>query len=408
MSKCPHCGVIYHSHDSHHHNCLFSMSLSKMTSLREEEEKKLKQNQNDYIVKKRKTMKSNSQSQMMNRSLNSSGISAYSAINEISLPSLENHKFESKANQISELSRQNLRYDLNSLQWSSSGYNGLLKMSNFDVYSILNDSDTDETTNKEGEENDIIFELESISSSESLSGNVTSKANIKSSTETWGERNVSSTESHIDSNISFSASTSTSPHPNLNLLLVTRGSSLKNQNEISLTERQKTYVKLALILSSINAPAYVYKEIYQWAQEATVLDIMKPIQQRTLIANLCRDFGFEGTLPHTSMLPLPSGNLVKVTKFGFASQLLSILEDTDLMKPENLIFDDENIFQRFTDTNTNNVAGDVQSGDWFIRTQKKLCVEDNDVLCPIIWYVDKTYGKGKPLEPLSFTIGEWN
>ena len=170
-----------------------------------------------------------------------------------------------------------------------------------------------------------------------------------------------------------------------------------------LTPRHHAYIELASILTSINAPLHVYKSIYKWAQKTSTDVLNHPIQYRTLIKNLAYMTGLEGTFPKTSILPLPSGNMVKVTKFGFASQLLSVLEDKDLMRPENLIYGD-NLFKRFHEPN--DIADDIETSQWFIRTQNKLCKEDNDVLCPLIFYVDKTFSKGKAIEPIVMCLGE--
>ena len=175
-----------------------------------------------------------------------------------------------------------------------------------------------------------------------------------------------------------------------------------NNEGMSLSPLMKTYTELAHILTSINAPAKVYAAIHKWAERSEPDHFKHPIQLTTLISQLAENSGLTGTFPSTSIVPLPSGNVVKVTKFDFISQLLSLLNDQELMQPENLIFG-EDIFKRFP--KPSNVVNDVNECYWFYRTQEDLCKYPNDILCPIIIYIDKTFVKGKPVEPISFTLG---
>lgn len=168
------------------------------------------------------------------------------------------------------------------------------------------------------------------------------------------------------------------------------------------SSREEIHIELASILCSINAPAHVYNKIFKWARKATPNDLRSHIQYKTLMSQLARSQGLEDIFPSTHVLPLPSGNCVKVTKFSFRSQLKSLLSDQDLMNDDNLIFGG-NILKRFDEEI--HCAGDVESSTWYRRTQKEVCKLPNDVLCPIILYIDKTYAKSHPVEPISFTLG---
>ena len=170
------------------------------------------------------------------------------------------------------------------------------------------------------------------------------------------------------------------------------------------SSREEIHIELASILCSINAPAHVYSKIFKWARKATPNDLRSHIQYKTLMSQLALSQGLQDIFPTTHVLPLPSGNCVKVTKFSFSSQLKSILSDQDLMSEDNLIFGG-NIYKRFDDEV--DMAGDIDSSRWYRRTQKELCKLPNDVLCPIILYIDKTYAKSHPVEPISFTLGRF-
>ena len=167
--------------------------------------------------------------------------------------------------------------------------------------------------------------------------------------------------------------------------------------------RQKTYMELSSILSSINAPNHVYNKIVKWATKSKPKDLLSPIAQRTLIKQLALNQGLEHTFPSTNFLSLPSGNAIKVTKFGFASQLLSLLTDERLMRPENLVNNGNLLEKRFPQE----YVDDVDTGKWFLQTQDARCKRHNDILVPIIVFIDKTHvTASNNVEAISITLGK--
>ena len=50
--------------------------------------------------------------------------------------------------------------------------------------------------------------------------------------------------------------------------------------------------------------------------------------------------------------------------------------------------------------------GDIDTGEWFINTQEELCKQPNDILCPLILYIDKTHVNNHGVEAISFTLGK--
>ena len=254
------------------------------------------------------------------------------------------------------------------------------QQSMFDDFDDLDNNDCVTFSDDEG------FESDSQSSTDSLYDNAQMSSNFNSEN---GDKSASTS-----SDTTWSSTSS-------NALFI--GQSKIHLNTFHLSSRYKTYIELATILSSINAPGHVYKSIYNWAQKASEEDLQNPIQYKTLVTQLGKMSGLYETLPKTSILPLPSGNAIKITKFGFSAQLLSLLNDEDLMSPENLIFGDD-IFKRFP-TPTESV-NDIHESMWYSRTQQDLCKRSTDVLCPLIIYIDKTFVKGKGIEPISFTLGK--
>ena len=172
----------------------------------------------------------------------------------------------------------------------------------------------------------------------------------------------------------------------------------------TLSRREKKHMELAGILYKANTPDYVYPLVLDWAQTLKQDDLLHRIRLETLILRLASLMNLESLYPLTQKLHLPSGNIVAVTKFAFTTQLHSLLSDPDLMKAENLIYG-EDIFRREGPRTQDHKLTDVNSGTWFYDTQQQVCVTNRDVLCPIIIYIDKTFVKSKPCEPVSFTLG---
>ena len=184
-------------------------------------------------------------------------------------------------------------------------------------------------------------------------------------------------------------------------LLYIQSAMEKRHSKYHYTPREKCYMELAQIVNSMNLPSRAYDEIIKWAQRSKPKDLMHPIGKKTLIKNLAVVCNMSRLFPFYEKLSLPSGSTMKVTKFDFAAQLLSLLNDKELMRGYNLILDG-NLFKKAT---LGNVRADVDSGEWFVRTQEKLCTKENDILCPIILYIDKTHVDNNIIEAISFTLG---
>ena len=171
------------------------------------------------------------------------------------------------------------------------------------------------------------------------------------------------------------------------------------------SETEKALIQLVSHLASVNAPYHLYGKIVKWAKELKpdVLN-MRSITYKTLVHQTAMKYGLDNIFPKCRELLLPSRNAVLVTKFNFSDQLFSLLSDESLMKPENLIYGDD-IFSRETEHTNTHVFNDVNTSTWFLRTQKSMCVNKEDILVPIILYIDKTHVRAKCAEAISITLG---
>ena len=179
----------------------------------------------------------------------------------------------------------------------------------------------------------------------------------------------------------------------------------KANNQIRFySDIEKSSLQLANILRSINAPLHTFDTVMRWVKSNSHVDLNHAPNYKSLIRKMAQRCGLEGTFPQTINVTLPSGNQKSITKFSFVSNLFSLLTDEDLMKPENLIFGN-NPFQRVQDHGHDHVFDDIETSEWYLKTQRTYCTSTKDVLVPIILFIDKTQVKAKNIEPISFTLG---
>ena len=153
-------------------------------------------------------------------------------------------------------------------------------------------------------------------------------------------------------------------------------------------------------------------------QKETVLKIVSKIMFDGIIDLKTRQ---NYTLhPLSRNIQLPSLNKVcSVTKFDLSSLILSLLNDSKLTKPTNMLLEDKyfrnpELFDSLPDHEK--FYGDIHTGSWFLNTYRKIVNKhnnssDNEVLCPIIMFIDgtpiDTYGNLK-LDAIMFTLGIYN
>lgn len=173
---------------------------------------------------------------------------------------------------------------------------------------------------------------------------------------------------------------------------------------IHFSSPERKYLKLMKILSKINAPFHAFDSIMKWARTLGPTDLDAHISRQYIIETTASKFGIRNLFPTVHKLILPSGNTVEVTKFCFITNLFSLLTDETLMHTDNLIHG-SNFRKQFHIDETSHRFEDLGSGRWMVDTQFKVVNSDLDWVIPIVLYIDKTYVKSKPAEPISFTLG---
>ena len=172
-------------------------------------------------------------------------------------------------------------------------------------------------------------------------------------------------------------------------------------------------VNLLNILKKAKAPLYLFDQIFDWARHSVnsnsmdfgsnhMINRMKAIQQ------LKDKYDLNVIEPIIKKIHLPGSNKsIELVVHSFKHSLYSLLNDKMLMQPKNLLLDPNNPYN----SPIANCCGDVNTGSVFWAAKKEYIRHGKEVLCPIIFFIDKTHTdvNGRLcLEPIRFTLGIFN
>jgi hypothetical protein len=191
---------------------------------------------------------------------------------------------------------------------------------------------------------------------------------------------------------------------------------------ITHSTEQRVHVELLQLLLKAEAPDYLFKDIIDWASRAKASNYnFNPIlsTRSAVLSDLKKHFNLQNLRPKITELKLESINeQVPIVSFDLKSSFLSLLTNTDLMQPENLVINDaiqlpDGSFDYSPWFHTYLPGADekiheVLSGRWYQKTVESLKDVPNLFLCPLILYVDSTFidpGKSRfNLEPFNLTL----
>ena len=152
-------------------------------------------------------------------------------------------------------------------------------------------------------------------------------------------------------------------------------------------------IKLLQLVNELGTPLYAYKRILDWAKEAQLSNFNFESQHGTYqqtINFLEHKLLLGITRPQTINVNMYKDNLqIDVVVFDVKKMLLSLFDNKDLNKKENLVVNASDSFAKYM--SSNNRLGEVNSGKWY-RVAYNNCITDpeKDFLCPIILASDKT------------------
>ena len=169
-------------------------------------------------------------------------------------------------------------------------------------------------------------------------------------------------------------------------------------------------VELFAICQNANVPIYFYDKILEWARRANCFYNYKfvpkdsPISRAKAMTIINKRFNMYDIHPKCTKIFLQGYNdSVDIIWHDFESNLYSLLNDKELMSPDNLLLDNHSF---------HNVLNDINTGSVF-HNAKKIYIKnkDTELLVPIIFFTDKTHTdiNGRLCaEPIQFTLGIFN
>lgn len=167
-------------------------------------------------------------------------------------------------------------------------------------------------------------------------------------------------------------------------------------------------LELHHLLTKAGAPLYLFDEITRWCKRSKDCFQNRRVPSRQCFMKSMSEkvYGKKMTkwlqpkqVPHL----LPSGKRTSITCFSFLGNLASLLMNSDIMQPQNLLLNEDNPCQAPKDSH---FLKDLDSGWWFKETWDEVCTGPNEILMPIVFFLDGgKVTERLSVEPLTFTIG---
>ncbi len=197
---------------------------------------------------------------------------------------------------------------------------------------------------------------------------------------------------------------------------------LRRQEENNYDPMTLASIKLFKILQKANAPLYLYDEIHKFIKHTyPIMKILnkKQIKKRkrlleilyTTILNGSEDIR-ENHLEFNMFPIMKKATLAEssiefhVATFDIKSIIVSLLIDPLIMRDNNLLIDDPAYLRPME--HHHQIYDDIHTGYWFRNAHNHLCKSENDLLCPLIFFIDGVSldkMQKQTLEPVSFTLG---
>jgi len=171
-------------------------------------------------------------------------------------------------------------------------------------------------------------------------------------------------------------------------------------------------VMLMEVLQKAKCPLNVFDKVIDWARQSNAMGVIFDenfdYTRKKLLKEIDDVFDLHGLKPYISQYKmLATGETVPLIYFEFLEALYSMLNDPEVMHPDNLL--DEAQLEKEQENDDNVILGDINTGSVW-RQAVKIYIRDprTQKIIPIIFFIDKTHtdihGRLK-LEPLMFTLG---
>jgi hypothetical protein len=188
------------------------------------------------------------------------------------------------------------------------------------------------------------------------------------------------------------------------------------------TSQLHAEVRLLKLLTKHKAPLQMFPVIQEWARDCARLkhDFSRSVRPRAKVLSELEDrFDMHSSrFTPTIVSYLPDERPTVVYIASFADAVYSLLSDPELMNEENLSFPDPHDPFLFAEAphpdgraRRKPDLSELHHGSWHNDTQQARCPGPEDVLAPVIFYMDgvATDAFGRlGLTPLNFTLGIFN
>ncbi len=182
---------------------------------------------------------------------------------------------------------------------------------------------------------------------------------------------------------------------------------------ITFEKRECARTALYNMLSDANCPKYLFEEVQKWASKfGDVMFGETPTKRNTFVNSMgVKVYGEEGyklMKPRKHNLVLPRGSTIPLMTFSLKGAIISLLTDSTLMRESNLLLNCDNprIIEKRGRT-----LGEINTGWWYHDTHTELCDGPDDVLLPLIFFIDGSNidNNGRlSVEPVTMTLGIFN
>jgi hypothetical protein len=169
-----------------------------------------------------------------------------------------------------------------------------------------------------------------------------------------------------------------------------------------------------ILLDSLECPDYTFKKIMNWARTSFVagFDFNPKCKKRWgnmkwMLKSVHNSHLMLPSLKNINLpVPLPDVDTLDIIYYDFIPQILSLLQDKELMSAENLVLDSTNPLAKFVPQDGR--LGEALSGSVYSKLYDLLITDPTkQLLIPLIFYTDATQIDALSrfsVEPLLFTI----
>lgn len=221
----------------------------------------------------------------------------------------------------------------------------------------------------------------------------------------------------MSSDDSLDTESGVNTNPNVQMLADFRAYCMEHSNKhLDLSRADKTCIKLMNVLKQ-KAPLNAYKDVLEWhlkesgrlKPHETLKDVDQYSHRNTLMKRLLERYNLGGLTPEEIKITLPSSKaVVSVPCVDARECIVSLLTDPRFQAADYLFFDDDPLADP---PKKLKYLADLNTGEAYLETHRKLITKPNQVLLPIPLYIDGAVTgqfSNLPITALKMSLGIHN